>query len=101
MAKQSKEEYKVARRKSYETKPKAVEDADPKIQRQLRQIEAQQKQRSTKAFTEKRQGYAETGEYMTSFSPDSMDVRKVLFAIDEKERRTKRAIAKSNARRKK
>ena len=94
---QNRKEYQVARRKSYETKRRAVEDADPKLQRQLKEIEDQLKRRNRKAFTEKWQGEAETG-VKTNFNPDSLDAQKVLGAVYEKNRRKKRAIAKSHAR---
>tara|TARA_S200002703_G_C3616200_1_gene189198 strand:+ start:17 stop:334 length:318 start_codon:yes stop_codon:yes gene_type:complete len=105
MAKQTKEEYRAARRKQYQTKRRAIEDADPKLQRQLRQIEAQDKRRSKKAFTEAQQGQ-DAGVNLTHdekgrWDSSSLNVRKVLFARDEEERRTKRAKAKFHARRRK
>jgi hypothetical protein len=100
MAKQSKEEYRIARRKSWETKRKAVEDADPKLQRQLKDIEDQFSRRRKKGYTEWRQA-KDAGVNIVSFSPDSLNVQKVLGARSEKNRRTARAKAKSYARSKK
>jgi hypothetical protein len=102
MAKQTKKEYQVARRKSYETKRRAVEDADPKLQRQLKDIEDQFLRRRKKGYTEWRQGMDE-GVNIASFSQDSysLNVRKMVEAESEKKRRTARAKAKSRARSKK
>ena len=101
----NKEEYGVARRNQYQTTRKAIEDADPKLQRQLREIEAQDKRRGRKMYTEYRQG-KDAGVDLTSnekgrWDSSSLNVKKTLFAKSEKERRTKRAIARSHARRKK
>ena len=100
MAKQTKKEYQVARRKSWETKRKAVEDADPKLQRQLKDIEDQFLRRRKKGYTEWRQGM-DKGVDIASFNPDSLNVQKILGAESEKKRRTARAKAKSRARSKK
>tara|TARA_R110000765_G_scaffold186902_1_gene292488 strand:- start:262 stop:573 length:312 start_codon:yes stop_codon:yes gene_type:complete len=96
----NKGEYGVARRNQYQTTRKAIEDADPKLQRQLREIEAQEKQRTGKWFSEIKEG-EKTGVENRTLWKEPVSDRKFEFAKSEKERRTKRAKARFWARRKK
>ncbi len=88
MAKQSKEEYKVARRKSYVSNRRAL---DPKLDRQLKDIEDQHKRRVIK----------NRKKWINWTLPKLQDAESDAFIEAERKRRTAKALAKSNARRKK
>ena len=105
MAKQSKEEYKTARRKSYETQRRAL---DPKLDRQLKDIEDQHRRRGIK-FTKE---YSETptasvglpgGGYVQwdIHERRRKKAKSEKFAESEKKKRINKALAKSRARSKK
>jgi hypothetical protein len=87
MAKQSKEEYKVARRKSYESNRRAL---DPKLDRQLKEIADQNKRRIDKWYAEVKQG-EKTGVDKSILWKEPVSAQKFRFAKSERKRRTARA----------
>ena len=96
MAKQSKEEYKIARRNSHIAQRRAL---DPKLDRQLKDIEGQSGRR--KRIREHELDRTKHLTYSMGYLPYTKKGERQGFAESEKKKRINKALAKSHARRKK
>jgi hypothetical protein len=95
---QNRKEYQVARRKSWETQRRVV---DPKLVRQLKDIEGQSKRREIKTGAELDDFTANDSYYgsmVKRWDAHTKAKEASAFAESEKKRRTKRAYAESQVR---